>query len=62
MVNEIVHYVKYSSAKTITVEEDKEREQAKENSKGEKKKRTPKKETEQVQLICPKCGQGEVVK
>lgn len=62
MVNEIVHYVKYSSAKTITVEEDKEREQAKENSKEEKKKRTPKKETEPVQLICPKCGQGEVVK
>ncbi len=62
MVNEIVHYVKYSSAKTITIEEEKEEEKNKENNKDEKKKRTPKKEKAPVQSICPKCGQGEVVK
>ena len=60
MVNEIVHYVKHSSAKTITIEE--ERETLKDNSKEEKKKRTSPKEVKPVRLTCPKCGQGEVVK
>ena len=60
MVNEIVHYVKLSSAKTITIED--ERETLKDNSKEEKKKRMSPKEVEPVRLTCPKCGQGEVVK
>lgn len=68
MVNEIVHYVKYASSKTITIEEEKEGEKAKENTgkgqdgAGERKKRVPKKEVKPVLLTCPKCGQGEVLK
>lgn len=60
MVNEIVHFVKYSSSKTITIETQEEP-QEKEAAK-EKKKRTPKEATEPVVLKCPKCGNGEVVK
>lgn len=57
MVNEIVHFVKHASAKTIAVTE----EEAEEKSK-EKKKRTPKSPAEPVTLTCPKCGQGNIVK
>ena len=52
MVNEIVHFVRYASTKTITVEET--------GTEKEKKDKPEKKEPEK--LKCPKCGQGEVVK
>lgn len=58
MVNEIIHFVKHSSSKTITIEQ---AEEPKEEEK-EKKKRTPKAPSEPVVLKCPKCGNGEVVK
>ncbi len=58
MVNEIVHFVKHASAKTIAVVEEEE-EQAPSK---EKKKRTPKAPAEPVALTCPKCGNGHIVK
>ncbi len=58
MVNEIVHFVKHSSAKTIAVVE----EEKQEESPKEKKKRTPKAPAEPVTLTCPKCGNGNIVK
>lgn len=58
MVNEIVHRVKYASAKTITVVP--EEEEKKKTT--EKKKRTASTATPAPVLICPKCGQGSVVK
>ena len=58
MVNEIVHRVKYASAKTITVVP--EEEEKKKTT--EKKKRTASTVTPAPVLICPKCGQGSVVK
>ncbi len=58
MVNEIVHFVKHASAKTIAVaEEEEEQEPPK-----EKKKRTSKAPAEPVALTCPKCGNGHIVK
>ena len=57
MVNEIVHFVRHSSAKTIHVEEsEKEKEKKKEEDKPAKKEKEP------TTLLCPKCGQGKVVK
>lgn len=63
MVNEIVHYVKYASAKTITVEINDEAGKGK-NEEEKPKTRKPKDKTpkEPVVLTCPKCGQGEIVK
>lgn len=58
MVNEIVHFVKHSSGKTITVE--KEPEESQEEPK-EKKKRT-KTPAEPVILKCPKCKNGDILK
>lgn len=58
MVNEIVHFVKYASSKTITVETQSEPEP----ETSEKKKRASRKTTEPTTLKCPKCGEGEVVK
>lgn len=58
MVNEIVHRVKYASAKTITVVP--EEEEKKKTT--EKKKRAASTATPAPVLICPKCGQGSVVK
>ena len=58
MVNEIVHRVKYASEKTITVVP--EEEEKKKTT--EKKKRTASTATPAPVLICPKCGQGSVVK
>lgn len=58
MVNEIVHRVKYANAKTITVVP--EEEEKKKTT--EKKKRTASTATPAPVLICPKCGQGSVVK
>ncbi|MEG2556738.1 MAG: DNA topoisomerase 3 [Odoribacter sp.] len=70
MVNEMIHYVKYSSAKTISVEESVEalpegsEEKKKEGKEGKeaKKPRAKKAEGEAAVLKCPKCGQGEIVK
>lgn len=66
MVNEIIHYVKYSSSKTITVEEEEKGKKGEEEKGGsgekEKRKRTVKEAAEPVVLKCPKCGQGDVVK
>ncbi|MEG2278155.1 MAG: DNA topoisomerase 3 [Odoribacter sp.] len=70
MVNEMIHYVKYSSAKTISVEEAVEalpegsEEKKKEGKEGKeaKKPRAKKAEGEAAVLKCPKCGQGEIVK
>lgn len=60
MVNEIVYFVKHSSAKTITVtEENAGPEQKKAEQEKTKAVRAPK---EPVLLKCPKCGQGTVVK
>lgn len=57
MVNDIVHFVKHSFAKTITVvEEEKE-----ETAKG-KKGKAPKEPAEPQQLLCPKCGKGFIIK
>ena len=58
MVNEIVHRVKYASAKTITVVP--EEEEKKKTT--EKKKRAASTAIPAPVLICPKCGQGSVVK
>lgn len=58
MVNEIVHFVKYSSSKTITIEEIAEEKE----EPAEKKKRTPKEAAAPVELKCPKCKNGDVVK
>ena len=61
MVNELVHVVKCSPRKAITVEVAEEAE--KESTPKEKK--TPKKEkapAEPVVLKCPKCGNGEIIK
>lgn len=57
MVNEMVHFVKHASAKTITVVEEEKSESA-----PEKKKRTSKEPSAPVVLKCPKCGNGTVVK
>ena len=67
MVNEIVHYVKYSSAKTIPIESNQEAsqktEEEKEKKKRKKEKKQPSKDTkEKITLKCPKCGKGEIVK
>lgn len=57
MVNEIIHFVKHSSAKTITVEQDKS------DTKGsEKKKNTAKSPQKSLPLTCPKCGKGTILK
>ena len=60
MVNEIIHFVKHSSSKTITVEA--QPEAAGQEETKEKKKRAPKEAAAPVVLKCPKCGNGEVVK
>ena len=57
MVNEITHHVKYAAAKTITVEEP-----VAEKSPEKKKSRKKKEPKEAVQLVCPKCKQGEILK
>lgn len=57
MVNEIVHFVKHASAKTITVTEEEPEEKPK-----EKKKRASKAPAEPITLTCPKCGKGNIVK
>lgn len=57
MVNEMVHFVKHASSKTITVVEEEKSESA-----PEKKKRTSKEPSAPVVLKCPKCGNGTVVK
>lgn len=59
MVNEIVHGVKHSSARQITIEQPVEEVS---EEKPEKKKREKKEPAEPVVLKCPKCGQGDVVK
>lgn len=59
MVNEIVHGVKHSSARQITIEQPVEEVS---EEKPEKKKREKKEPAEPVVLKCPKCGQGNVVK
>lgn len=58
MVNEIVHFVKHASSKTITVVEENP---DKQNEK-EKKKKNSSEKTEPVILKCPKCHQGTVIK
>ncbi len=59
MVNEIVHYVKHSSAKTITVEAVEE----KETKEGKASRPAKAKTTEEPPTLkCPKCGQGEIIK
>lgn len=57
MVNEIVHYVKYSSSKTITIEESGEKE------KSGKKSRTDETgiKKPEASLKCPKCGEGNII-
>lgn len=60
MVNEIIHYVKYSSSKTITIEQPEE--VAEKEEPKEKKKRAPKEPSEPVILKCPKCGNGNIIK
>ena len=65
MVNEIVHFVRYSSAKTITVETPEEKDEEDKKTKKEREKGKGKKENGEkiaVVLKCPKCGQGEIVK
>ena len=65
MVNEIVHFVRYSSAKTITVETPEEKDGEDKKTKKEREKGKGKKENGEkiaVVLKCPKCGQGEIVK
>ncbi len=57
MVNEIVHFVKHASAKTITVTEEEPEEKPK-----EKKKRASKAPAEPITLTCPKCEKGNIVK
>lgn len=60
MVNEIVHSVKHSSSKQITVELPPEEE--KKEEKKERKPREKKEATEPIVLKCPKCGNGNIVK
>ena len=60
MVNEIIHFVKHSSSKTITVEAPPATTQ--QEAPKEKKKRTPKEPSEPVVLKCPKCSNGDVIK
>jgi DNA topoisomerase-3 len=55
MVNEIVHFVRYASRKTITVEETEKKEEPKSQAETSQK-------DEKSILECPKCGKGEVVK
>ena len=65
MVNEIVHFVRYSSAKTITVETPEGKDGEDKKTKKEREKGKGKKENGEkiaVVLKCPKCGQGEIVK
>lgn len=57
MVNEIVHHVKYATAKTITVVNEEEKPEPAEN-----KKRNQQSPAEPPVLICPKCKQGKVIK
>lgn len=61
MVNEIVHFVRHSSTKTIAVEEI---ETDKKNGKDEAKPKTGSgsEKKEPVILKCPKCGRGEIKK
>jgi len=60
MVNELVHVVKCSPRKAITVEvaEEAKKETAT-KEKAPKKEKTP---AERVVLKCPKCGNGEIIK
>lgn len=60
MVNEIIHYVKYSASKTITIEETEPSKEEKDPDKEKKKRKSEPKEP--VVLKCPKCGQGNIVK
>ena len=60
MVNELVHVVKCSPRKAITVEVVEE--EKKEAAPKEKAPKREKKPAEPVVLKCPKCGKGEVVK
>ena len=60
MVNELVHVVKCSPRKAITVEVVEE--EKKEAAPKEKAPKREKKPAESVVLKCPKCGKGEVVK
>lgn len=57
MVNEIIHFVKHSSTKTITVEQDKS-----DTKESEKKKSTAKSPQKSLPLTCPKCGKGTILK
>ena len=57
MVNEIIHFVKHSSAKTIATPQ----EEAKTEDTA-KKKNTTKSLKESSPLLCPKCGKGTVLK
>lgn len=57
MVNEIIHFVKHASAKTITTTQ----EEVKTES-PEKKKNTTKPIKASSPLSCPKCGKGTVLK
>ena len=60
MVNELVHVVKCSPRKAITVEAVEEvKKEAAAKEKAPKKEKTP---AEPVVLKCPKCGNGEVIK
>ena len=61
MVNELVHVVKCSPRKAITVEvvEEEKKESSTKEKAPRKEKKTP---SEPVVLKCPKCGNGEIVK
>lgn len=61
MVNELVHVVKCSPRKAITVEvaEEAEKESTPKEKKASKKEKAP---AEPVVLKCPKCGNGEIIK
>ena len=61
MVNELVHVVKCSPRKAITVEvaEEAEKESTPKEKKAPKKEKAP---AEPVVLKCPKCGNGEIIK
>lgn len=60
MVNELVHVVKCSPRKAITVEAVEEvKKEAAAKEKAPKKEKTP---AEPVVLKCPKCGNGEIIK
>lgn len=60
MVNELVHVVKCSPRRAITVEAVEE--EKKEEPKKEKAPRKEKAPAEPVVLKCPKCGNGEIIK